>query len=115
MQPFSKGQWIRWTTDSWTKEGEVILVKGVSFVVRWLSGDEQVFPVAEYAIIGGCMGIIQRPKEARRIARDKARGVTSIAVAAATLGVTPKRVRAMLREGKLRGHRREGKWISVEL
>lgn len=113
MQPFSEGQWVRWTTESQSKQGQVITIVGVSFIVRWLDGSEQVFPVAEYA--RASMEIIERPREASRIERDRRKGVMSISRAAATLGTTPKRVRAMLREGKLEGEQRDGKWISVEL
>ena len=114
---FQEGDWLRWSTPTSVKEGEVILSRGPSMVVRWLSGEEQVFPIyALYVQSGGDRMVrIQRPKEASRIERDRARGVMSVRRAAASLGVSPKRVRAMLRGGQLRGHQKDGKWVSVEL
>lgn len=112
---FEVGRWVHWQTDSSVKRGQVIRVNPPSFVVRWLDGEEQVFPVIEYALAMSHWALIERPKEAARIARDKARGVMSITRAAASLGTTPKRVRAMLRAGQLRGERKDGKWVSVEL
>jgi len=117
---FQEGDWLRWSTPTSVKEGEVILSKGPSMVVRWLSGEEQVFPI--YALyvqshrgVGDRMVRIQRPKEASRIERDRAHGVMSVRRAAASLGVSPKRVRAMIRSGQLKGVQRDGKWVSVEL
>lgn len=109
------GQWVQWQTDSSVKRGEVIQVEDPSFVVRWLDGEEQVFPVIEYALAMSHWAPIQRPKEASRIERDRRKGVMSITRAAASLGTTPKRVRAMLRSGQLRGEQRDGRWVSVEL
>ena len=86
-------------------------------IVRWLDGSEQVFPVVEYAhrTHSSRMDRIERPREAGRIERDRKRGVMSVQRAASALGTTPKRVRAMLRAGQLKGHQRDGKWVSVEL
>ena len=113
---FQEGDWLRWSTPTSVKEGEVILSRGPSMVVRWLSGEEQVFPIyALYVQSGGDRMVrIQRPKEASRIERDIVAGRMTIRRTAASLGVTPKRVRAMLRAGTLRGTQREGKWISVD-
>lgn len=120
INPFQVGEWIQWTTPHQVKRGEVILSKGVSLVVRWLGGDEQVFPNIEVYTDRSItrdsrMDRIERPKEASRIERERKRGVMSITRAAATLGVTPKRVRAMLRGGQLQGEQRDGKWVSVDL
>lgn len=117
--PFKPGDWILWEAHHIARRGEVLRSVGPSVVVRWLGGEEQVFPLVEpylsSRLIGERMTVIERPKEASRIARDERRGVISITRASAILGVTPKRVRSMLREGKLRGVRKDGKWISVEL
>lgn len=117
MNPFQVGQWIQWTTESHVKRGQVVVSQGPSLIVEWLGGDRQVFPVVEY--IGGGphtrMEVIERPKEASRIERETRKGVMSVQRAAATLGVTPKRVRAMLRAGQLEGSQKEGKWTSVNL
>lgn len=120
MQPFTEGQWVQWSTHERVKRGEVVRVAGPSIVVRWLDGEEQVFPVVEGYVRGpyassSLMVVIERPKEATRIEREAKRGVTSIARAASILGTSPKRVRALLRAGQLEGVKRNGKWVSVEL
>lgn len=120
MNPFQVGQWIQWSTHDRVRRGEVILSKGPSIIVRWLDGEEQVFPLTEHLtgaldFVEASMVVIQRPKEASRIEREARKGVMSIARAASTLGTTPKRVRAMLRGGQLNGIQRNGKWVSVEL
>lgn len=120
INPFSVGHWIQWSTPHQVKRGEVIVSEGCSIVVRWLGGEEQVFPNIEGYVDRSItrdtrMELIERPKEANRIERERKRGVMSITRAAATLGVTPKRVRAMLRSGQLEGVQKEGKWMSVSL
>ena len=120
MTTFERGDWLRWTTHDIAKEGEVVRVDGPSLVVRWMSGERQVFPIYEQyvpprAAGEGRMVHIERPREASRIERDRRRGVMSVRRAAATLGVSPKRVRAMLRSGQLRGVQTDGKWTHVEL
>jgi hypothetical protein len=117
---FRPGDWLRWSTPTSVKEGEVIAASGPSMVVRWLSGEEQTFPIYDIYVqshvgVGDRMVRIERPKEASRIERDRARGVMSVRRAAASLGVSPKRVRAMIRSGQLKGVQKEGKWVSVEL
>lgn len=120
INPFSKGDWIQWSTPHQVKRGQVITSLGCSIVVEWLGGDEQVFPNVE-CYLGAMandhsrMEIIERPREASRIERETRRGVMSVTRAAATLGVTPKRVRAMLRSGQLQGTQKEGKWQTVKL
>lgn len=119
INPFQVGQWVQWSTFEKVRRGEVITSEGPSIVVRWLDGEEQVFPMTEHLIgaldFEGNMTVIQRPREASRIARESSKGIMSIARAASTLGTTPKRVRAMLRAGQLQGVQHEGKWVSVEL
>lgn len=115
MINFSKDQWVQWQTDTSVKRGQIIHISSPSMVVRWLDGEEQVFPVIEYTLAMSELVVIERPKEALRVERDRKRGVMSIARAASTLGTTPKRVRAMLRSGELRGEQRDGRWVSVEL
>lgn len=120
MQPFIQGEWIQWSTHERVKRGQVVKASGPSIVVRWLDGEEQVFPVVEGYVRGpyassSRMVVIERPKEASRIERESKRGVTSIARAASILGTTPKRIRAMIRSGQLEGVKKDGKWVSVEL
>lgn len=115
---FSQGDWIRWSTPNQVREGRVVRVAGPSLVVEWLGGEEQVFPVVEGYLPPYCgdarMERIGRPKEASRIERDTRKGRMSVARAAAILGTTPKRTRAMLRSGQLRGTKEGGKWTSVD-
>src|SRR6478735_3850335 len=116
MNPFRVGQWIQWSTDHNVKRGLVVVSIGPSIVVEWLGGERQVFPIVEMYVgrsrpHDDRMVVIERPKEASRIERETRKGVMSVQRAAATLGVTPKRVRAMLRSGQLEGAQKEGKWI----
>jgi hypothetical protein len=120
MQPFNTGDWIQWSTHERVKRGEIVRVAGPSLVVRWLDGEEQVFPVVEayvgpYALGDARMVVIERPKEASRIEREIKADRMGIARAASVLGTSPKRVRAMLRGGQLQGVRKDGKWVSVDL
>lgn len=120
MNPFREGQWIQWTTEHHVKRGLVVVSKGPSLVVEWLGGERQVFPLVEIYVgrkrpNDDRMVVIERPKEASRIERETRKGVMSVQRAAATLGVTPKRIRAMLRGGQLKGAQREGKWVSVDV
>lgn len=119
--PFNEGDWLVWTTEFNIKRGQVVQSKGPSIEVEWLGGERQVFPVVEGYVVGPYSGVsarmrrIERPKEASRIERETKRGVTSITRAAAILGTTPKRIRAQLRSGQLKGVSKDGKWVSVDL
>lgn len=120
MQPFTEGQWIQWSTEHSVKRGQIVETKGPSIVVEWLGGEQQVFPVVEGYVAGpyassSRMVVIERPREASRIAREQKRGVMSVTRAAAVLGTTPKQVRAKLRAGTLKGLQQGGKWTHVEL
>ena len=120
MITFTQGDWLRWTTPQHVKEGQVVVSSGPSLVVEWLGGERQVFPtyegyVAPFASGEYRMEHIPRPPKASRIERDTKRGVMSIARAAATLGKTPKQIRAALRAGTLQGEQVDGRWVSVEL
>lgn len=118
--PFLSGQWIQWSTPDQVKRGEVLLSVGPSIKVRWLGGGEQVFPVVEgyiasrYASPHYRIEIIPRPRGASRIERERRAGRMSVARAAAILGSDQKRIRALLRNGKLQGHRVDGKWSEVD-
>ena len=116
---FTVGDWVRWTTPTQVKDGRVVRASGPSLEVEWLGGDRQVFPVTEgyYPPYGGGehrLDHIPRPPKASVIERDIARDHMGIARAAATLGTTPKRVRAMLRAGQLQGTQEGGRWTSVD-
>lgn len=116
--PFTAGDWILWQTDHSVKRGQVTRSEGPSIVVKWLGGEEQVFPLVwpyTHRSNDARMEIIQRPPEASRIERDESHGRMSVRRAAAILGTTPKRVRAMLRDGQLQGVRTDGKWSEVIL
>src|SRR5689334_13355628 len=111
MNPYTVGQWVQWTTEGHVKRGQVVVSKGESIVGYGLGGERQGFPVVKY--IGAAHSRtegMQRPKEATRIEREQRKGVRSVQRAAASLGITPKRVRAMLRSGQLEGSQEEGKW-----
>jgi hypothetical protein len=116
--PFHEGDWIQWSTPDQVKQGEILLSSGPSIVVRWLGGGEQVFPVVEgysHPYGGGAyrMERIPRPRGASRIEREQRAGRMSVARASAILGVDQKRIRTMLRSGKLRGVQTDGKWTGV--
>jgi hypothetical protein len=116
--PFHEGDWVQWTHEHAVKRGQVVTSKGPSIIVRWLDGEKQVFPIVWQYVrqsIADRMVRIERPREALRIERDTRAGRMSIARAASTLGTTPKRVRAMLRAGQLKGKQIDGKWKSVDL
>lgn len=118
INPFQVGQWIQWQTEHSVKRGRVVESRGPSIIVEWLGGERQVFPLVWPYLtqsIDARMEVIQRPREASRIERDERSGVISVIRAAAILGTTPKRIRAMLRAGDLQGTQKEGKWTSVKL
>ena len=115
VNPLEVGQWIRWTTPDRIYEGQVLRVEGPSAVIHWLGGAEQVFPVVEgyFPPYGTGIVVIDKPRKAEKIFRDSQAGLMSVPRAAALLGVEPKRVRAMLRGGQLRGEQVDGKWKVV--
>lgn len=120
INPLEAGEWIRWTTLYTVKEGEILRSEGCSIEVEWLGGERQVFPNVEgffapYRGVTDRMEVIERPKIATRMKREQHRGVISVQRAAAILGIAPKRVRARLRSGSLKGVQKDGKWVSVEL
>jgi len=88
-------------------------------IVRWLDGEEQVFPWTEgyWAPLASDewkMERIEKPREAARVARDVSNGHHSISRAASTLGTTKKQIRAWLRSGRLKGTQEGGKWVHVD-
>jgi len=111
------GDWVRWVNVDIQRDGQVILSQYPSMIVRWLGVDDpQVFPWAHtHFMIAGDMEIIAEPPRASLIAAQRASGVLGIDAAAASLGITPKRVRQLLREGKLEGHQESGRWVEVVL
>lgn len=113
------GQWLRWVTPEFGREGEVISAMWPSFTVRWLGVDNpQTFPLGYVYFVAGSteqMEFIDRPKNATQIRRQQASGIIGVAAAAAAMGTTPKIIRARLRAGKLKGIQRDGKWVSVIL
>jgi hypothetical protein len=120
VNPLETGQWIRWTTLYTVKEGLILRSEGCSIEVEWLGGERQVFPNVEgffkpYRGVTDRMTVIERPKNATRMKREQHRGVISVQRAAAILGIPPKRVRARLRSGSLKGVKKDGKWVSVDL
>lgn len=111
-----KGQWIRWLDTDVQREGQLLRVLYPSFTVKWLGIEEpQRFPWGCASWPRRDMEIISRPPSASKVDREKREGRVGIGTAAASLGVSPKRVRQMLRDGKLEGTRKEGKWVAVVL
>jgi hypothetical protein len=114
----SVGQWIRWVTEWRAREGRVTLVNGPSMRVRFLGdADETVFPWGFIYFDGewgdSTMQVIERPRGAVEMERRVDSGMMGVREAAAALGTTSKRVRALLRSGALEGERRDGQWVEV--
>lgn len=111
----SEGQWVRWITPDFGREGQVVLSQPPSMIIRWLGVDEpQVFPLASMHFgPGGDMEFISEPIKASQIDRQMADGYMGVAAAAAALGITEKRVRQRLRNGTLKGLRKAGRWTQV--
>lgn len=109
------GDWIRWVTPEIQREGQIVLSDYPSLVIEWLGVDEpQVFPWGQIHFEGAAdMEIVPEPPRAAQVRQQKASGVMGIAAAAAALGTTPKRIRQMLRDGKLEGRREAGRWVEV--
>jgi hypothetical protein len=109
-----QGQWVRWVTESFGREGEVIDSSWPSLTIKWLGVEEpQVFPWAMSYFEGSSKGmaLIPAPKKMPENRQSLEQGSLSIAQAAVTLGITQKAVRSKLRAGKLRGYQLEGKWV----
>lgn len=109
------GQWLRWFDHDVQREGRLLDVIWPSFRIDFLGVGEQVFPFGCAIWPRSDMEIIPRPPSASKVDRESREGRVGISTAAAALGTTPKRVRQMLRDGKLRGTQREGKWVAVVL
>lgn len=111
----NRGDWVRWITADFGREGQVVDIQPPSMIVRWLGISEpQVFPIAEhYFGPDGTMKIIREPAKAAQIDRQMADGHMGVAAAAAALGITEKRVRQRLRSGSLKGTRKDGRWLTV--
>lgn len=112
------GDWVRWTTPSVIKEGQIQHLEGPSMVVRWLGGGEQVFPSIEsylppIASREHSLVVIPKPQGASGIQQDQRMGIMSVKRAAALLGTTRKQVRSWLRNGTLRGSQVNGHWVDV--
>lgn len=119
VNPLEVGQWIRWipATGERVFQGQVVKVSGPSAVVNWLGGEDQVFPVVEgyFPPYGTGIEVIAPPKGAIAIERAVHEGRMTVGRAAARLGTSRKRVRAMLRAGQLRGRQEAGRWVEVFL
>lgn len=113
----AEGDWVRWVSVEIQREGQVVRATWPSLVIEWLGVETpQVFPWGHRHFgPGGDMEIIPEPPKAARIAEQQALGSLGIDAAAAALGTTPKRVRQLLRDGKLEGERKGGRWVAVQL
>jgi hypothetical protein len=115
----AEGSWIRWTTPSTVKEGQVVWASYPSLVVRWMDGEEQVFPFTDgywndLPTMSCRIELIEKPRGAARIQADVAHDRMSVARAAASLGTTKKQIRSWLRSGRLHGEQVDGKWVHVD-
>lgn len=113
----SEGRWVRWVTNEFGREGQVIQSLWPSMVVKWLGVEEpQIFPMAyPHFGEGGDMRVIDKPTVADKVIAQEEKGVLGIAAAAAALGIDPKRVRQKLRDGQLKGKKIDGRWVEVWL
>jgi hypothetical protein len=113
------GKWIRWTTPDRIFEGEIVALAFPSMVLHFVGQEAEirkVFPLgipSYFPPDGTGMEIIDKPRTAGQIERDAQKGKMSVKRASALLGVEPKRVRAMLRGGQIRGGQVDGKWSYV--
>lgn len=110
------GDWVvlRLPPD-FVRRGRVVHVNGFSMTVRWVGDDEEkVLPWAGYYLENGWLELVEAPADALQLPASGASGLVEVAQAAAMLGMTTKQVRAMLRSGKLRGERSDGRWLGVE-
>lgn len=124
MAAFPKqGDWVRWTTFDWVKEGEVVRASPPSLVIRWATKEEpQVFPVAEPYLNGemksSTMIVIPAPKRKLQAVPDAPAVSAAIVTpkeAAAVLGIDMRVLRQRLRSGKVKGLQRDGRWVEVYL
>ena len=114
-------QWVRWTMPEFVREGRIVKEVGPSVVVHFLGFDQpQVFPmgIKDYLNASSSsphrMEYIPRPSKATEIEQAPEGDMMPLSKAAAILGTTPKRVRALLREGKLTGRQEDGRWRGVD-
>jgi len=108
------GDWVEWHLPGvFLRQGRVVRAEGVSLEIQFLGRDEPtVIPVLEYA--AGELRLIKEPPKATLIDEAQAANMMTPDRAAAILGVDLKRLRAMLRDGRLKGRQVNGKWIEVD-
>lgn len=111
----TKGQWVRWLNESFGREGQILEAKYPSLVIKWLGVEEpQVFPWGfMYFERGREMEIIPAPKKLPKDDQQAGGDMMSVRDAAATLETTPKAIRMRLRSGKLKGLKKDGRWVGV--
>ncbi len=114
-------QWVRWTTLDFVREGRIVKEVGPSVVIHFLGFDRpQVFPMGIRDYLNAPahapyrMEYIPRPPKASEIERAPEGDMMPLSKAAAILGTTPKRVRALIRGGQLSGKQVDGRWVGVE-
>lgn len=92
----------------------MVSVEGISMVVRWIGDvEDKVLPWGGYYVEVGWLTAVEAPPIEQQ-ASQEAPGLLEVAQAAAMLGTTSKRVRALLRSGKLNGRQESGKWLGVD-
>lgn len=108
------GDWVEWHLPGvFLRRCRVLRAEGVSLELQVLGSDQSVvIPVREYA--AGELRRIAEPPRASLIDQAQAANMMTPDRAAAILGVDLKRLRAMLREGRLQGRQVNGKWLEVD-
>lgn len=128
-----EGGWIRMATPAWVRRGQIVRKKGRGLKVRWIGFDRDItipdarWYVAQYK--GGnrqeYIVSIDKPRAESKVTAAKRKRIIvqddafdddtliSLEAAAGKLGVDKKRVRAMLRSGKLQGVQQGGRWVGV--
>lgn len=115
-----KGDWVRWVTSSFGREGRVVSASWPSFTVKWLGVDEpQVFPLGYLYFTNEqssmSMELIKKPAKIAAKVSTPSGGAMTPAQAAAALGIDQRKLRIKLRSGKIRGIQENGRWVSVYL
>lgn len=107
------GDWIQLLTPNFLKRGEILLKRGRSLLVLWqghptptaIPDAAHYFDLAQPSE----WAILKVPRERRLAPPSK---VASVAQTASLLGTDAKTVRRLLRAGKLRGRRVDGRWVA---
>lgn len=111
------GDWVKWHLPGvFLRQGQITRKTDVSLELMLVGHDRPtVIPVADYYLEHGLIEVIPEPPRAARIAQATEAHVMPPERAAALLGISLKRLRAQLREGRLQGRQVDGRWVEVDL